>query len=314
MGIKRWGVANGSIPDSITVVLRTKVGYKTPGGAFKAKAAFVTDTKSKGSLDTAKRWADGYGAGKTGNPEVVTQDNDTFPSLRVVDLDARSEGGRAWKAITPEGWYVDLREDVILDVFKAGCVMQKHPDGGLNLEGPFRWVKYGTQMRIALLDSDIYREIAVSNQLKAKAKIGLKDIEIGGVYLSSGRKVAVYLGRVVFKGKKSLAWVHLNFYGDEDKDPAKATPAGLQAKFNEVVKDHHWAFEVTQSCGYSEKIGIVKVPPDPDKWFDYGHQFDWVEDPVATAQAKFQNTRLDYYNRISVPVLVKTKIHPLTWL
>jgi len=311
MAVKRYGIAAGSIPEKITAVLRTKVGYKTPGGDFKAKAAFVTGADSKSSIETSKRWAESYGPGKTSKPEVVTQDNKVIPHLRAVDLDERGEGGRAWKVLTPEGWYVDLREDVILDVFKAGCKMSKHPDGGLLLEGPFQWVKYGTQTRIVLVNSDIYREISESNDLKKLAKIRSTDLVVGGVYVSSSRKVGVYIGKVLFKGKKCFAWVSLCFYGD--KDPLKASQAEIVAEFKQA-QGYAWCYQVAQSFNFTSKIGDIAVPPNPEKWFDYREQYDWVEDVAATAEAYRKNRSLPHWQQIEVPVKIQKVTRPLTWL
>ena len=50
MAMKRYGIAAGSIPEKIAAGLRTKVGYDTPGGTFKAKAAFVTAHASRFDL------------------------------------------------------------------------------------------------------------------------------------------------------------------------------------------------------------------------------------------------------------------------
>jgi hypothetical protein len=55
---KRHGEAKGSILGTLRVILRDLVGYKTPAGTFRARAAFVTDPAAKTSLGTATYWAE----------------------------------------------------------------------------------------------------------------------------------------------------------------------------------------------------------------------------------------------------------------
>ena len=159
---KRYGTAKGCIPAELRIVLRNQAEHMTPAGKFVMRGAYVTDAKSTAALGTATLWAgrEYPGPGHTLRPTIITVKNNPIPSLRVLDIDFRGEGGRAWKVETPEGFYVDLREDVFIECLRARCAMKNSPCGGLRIYGPFRWVKWGSQMRLALMDSDLYREIA----------------------------------------------------------------------------------------------------------------------------------------------------------
>ena len=125
------------------------------------RAAFVTDPAYPKSLEKAKEWAKWWGGPE---PEVIRVPGVEVPWVEVVSCESRGEGGRAWKVMTPEGWYVDLREDVFFDVFFKGDFTKG--ENGIVFPGPFRWVRNVTQVRLALVDSDLYREI------EAKAKKG----------------------------------------------------------------------------------------------------------------------------------------------
>lgn len=273
--------ARGDIPATLRVILRDFADYQTPAGKFRARAAFVTDPASKTSLNTATLWAKhGYGEGTTKAPEVVEAENGPIQFLRVIDIDVRGEGGRAWKVMTPQRWYVDLREDVFLDCLKARCVMQNdQQDGGLVIQGPFRWVRFGTQMRLALINSDLYRQIEQSAKAKADPvpKIRTKDLTIGGVYISSGDWVVpvVFLGRVRVQGQVRLAFLEASAADRPDGWMRKGLVGLLQQTFRDTISEQFLPgsrragtelakFPVTLLSSHSltRQIGAIAVPTD----------------------------------------------------
>ncbi|MFA6234135.1 MAG: hypothetical protein WC824_08115 [Bacteroidota bacterium] len=247
----------GKIPESLTVVLRDTSSFETPAGIIQVREAFVSDANSKSS-DTAWTWA--KMAHCAGDPEVLSLPNDSIPHLRLVDLEARSEGGRTWKVITPEGWYVDLREDVILDLIRAGSSVKTHPDRGILWEGPFRWVKYGTRMRLALIDSVLYREIqAFQNQVRVPTSpvARIKDLTVGGIYITATTvdyaDPHVYLGRVSYEGKRKFA-----FYVSEGNSLQNCEKEFLRVVHSSSVSPICVTLKGTHR--FREQIGSVQVP------------------------------------------------------
>lgn len=311
----RYGIAEGQIPTSLTVVLKTAVEYDTPAGKIKAQAAFVTDTATESSLEVAKTWAN-RNPGATDSPRIVTIPNDPILGLRILDLDVRCEGGRAWKVLTPEGWYVDLREDVILDIIRARTLIETHLDGGFYVAGPFRWVKFGTQMRLALMDSDLYREIEVSNKLKNTTKIGIRDLVPGEVYLGRKQdKALVFVGHVRFKGKKCQAWINLHGGRGSPKNFLEMTDADFQEIYNKDQKGYYFVMDVTTSPSVTTQIGKVHLPANPAKWFDYSGCYIQEVDTIATEAAKQRLVRLGArYSSWPNSVYKDVLKYPLEWL
>ena len=284
MSLTKYGTAKGSIPKDLVVVLRDTVPYETPVGTITACAAFVTDAASKTALDTAKDWADGYrGAGATKTPMIVTCPNAPIPHLRVVNLEERGEGGRAWKVLTPENWYVDFREDVFLDVLKAKCTMVTHPNGGLLIQGPFKWVKYGTQMRLALINSDLYREIeAYEAAIKSPKPKKIKNLIVGGIYTTDPRfkdtvYPVVFLGNVRYAGEKFLAFL-------APGNTLLCWTQGLQEHFDALV-----TFSPQPQCflqrnhSLVEQIGTVTLPASRKRW----RYMDVFWNPLDSSQVEW---------------------------
>jgi hypothetical protein len=105
--------------------------------------------------------------------------------VRVVGLERRLEGGRAYKAVLPFGdFYVDLREDVLLDTLLTVGV---EPGGVLN--GEYVFGKVRSQMKLVRVGSDLH-EVLYESMRRAEMKpIGKDDITYGGVYeTKSGTK------------------------------------------------------------------------------------------------------------------------------
>lgn len=207
------------VPTSLRVVLRNKIGYRSDytNRTHKCRPAFVTDADSKKSLETAKTWAKGTrytGPGATGkaDPEVVEAKNTPSEGYRVIDLEERGEGGRAFKVITPEGWLVDMREDTFMPaILKRGLA----PDG--TIPGTFLWVRLGTQIRLVEKDSPLHKRV-LKEQAKQDAKdskVKLKELVIGGVYGGEVAGVNVYVGRLRHQGKLKYGWLRIS--GDSPK-------------------------------------------------------------------------------------------------
>jgi len=224
--------AKGSIPKKLAVWLRKPIEHKFYRESGVHKAAMVTDADSKPSQVTAERWAKGgqywspAGAYKDNEavPEPDAIDNEPIPWLRVVGLDIRSEGGRAWKVLTPEGYLVDLRDDVLLEVlFNKGV-----PKGG-KIKGPFQWVKLGSQMRIVLVKSTMYKAIQKSQEERAKKKarprMKAADLVVGGLYSTQMGSIKLYFGRVRYKGKLCFLWFEdwLRWRGSENASVEEIT-------------------------------------------------------------------------------------------
>ena len=199
---QRYGTARGFIPERLKVYLRKPTTFMGFRESLVCQEAFYTNASSPS--DVAERWAEFR---NNGTPKIPAQerDNAPIPQLKLVGLDLRNEGGRAWKVLTPENHLVDLREDVFLDVlFETGV-----PADG-TLQGPFRWVVYGSQVRLAIMGSALYRELEQAGKLRKSPKIKDSELVKGGVYHGiNSADLKVFLGYTRYKNKPALVWCWL---------------------------------------------------------------------------------------------------------
>lgn len=155
----------------------------------------VTPTYPVGSdkdsdLIAAKKWAKNNRTSKS-SIKVDVKNNEPLTKIKIISLDVRSQGGRAYKVIIDDKYYVDMREDVVVEAIISVGVSA----GGI-LNGSYIWVKLGSQMRLVRVDSALYEAINESNKLKELKPIPKDELEIGGIYEDRRGEVAVFLGLV----------------------------------------------------------------------------------------------------------------------
>jgi hypothetical protein len=136
----------------------------------------------------------------------IEVDNTPIDSLRWVGIDSRMEGGVAYKVVTPQGWLVDLREDVVLECLHDGSISHSDMIGGRGagtyFTGGFVWVVMGSQSRLVKVGSKLHSELVESDML---GKAGpLTDFEVGGIYQQRNGKQYVVIAKGTAKGKKFL--------------------------------------------------------------------------------------------------------------
>jgi hypothetical protein len=88
---------------------------------FKARSVFVVPNDSDAFKTTASNWASEAQCGRRKAFDTHGFDNDHFKDLRWVGIDSRRGGGVAYKVLTPQGWLVDLHEDVVLECLMEGA-------------------------------------------------------------------------------------------------------------------------------------------------------------------------------------------------
>lgn len=134
---------------------------------------FPVDKDSSTSLNTAREWA-GFSNGQ-GSIKEIERDNDPF-SVSICSMEKRERGGRAYKVITDDGFYFDLREDVLLDV-----LLNSQVKGG-RIECQFIWGKLGSQMKLVRVGSELHKALSQAGERKVTRKIKPADLKLGGIY------------------------------------------------------------------------------------------------------------------------------------
>lgn len=128
------------------------------------------------------------------NPNTQVQelevDNKNITNIQILSLEERGNGGRAYKALV-NNFYVDLREDVVLDAMLQVGIQ---PGGILN--GNYLWAKIGSHTKLIREGSELHRLVLDYMGKNAMKTISKKALEVGGVYQDKKKNKAIFLGYV----------------------------------------------------------------------------------------------------------------------
>lgn len=197
----------GKIPKKLVYYCRpeTQVRFRWSDVGFEDTTAadvtaipmFVADADNPKTNNTAKAWAEQYrwswGAdGKrvesTKPFETVERENTPVSNVRIIGLDIRGQGGRAYQALIDEKYLVDMREDVMLDtMLNVGM--------GVNavLPGEYIFAQIGAEMKLIRVGSKLHEMMIATTSFGEKKII---DTLIPGRIYSSKTKTVLYLGEV----------------------------------------------------------------------------------------------------------------------
>lgn len=148
------------------------------------RETFVVDAENPKTLATATRWARDKGV------TITERENSPIHSLEIVALEIRGEGGRAWKVLIDGLYYVDLRENTLLDALRAA----KGGASGGQLRGPFVWAVVGSRLKLVLVGSKLHAAVIAAGERRVAAPIPSKDLEPGGIYQDKRGNKYLFLG------------------------------------------------------------------------------------------------------------------------
>ena len=195
---------NGNIPEKLKLFvcdpIKITVTYDDSdikiGNSFMASETFVSDAENAKTCATGESWAER--AKTRWNPTTRTYDEGSFRTedvdnvpikdVVITSLEHRGQGGRAYKVIVNQRYYVDLREDVLLD-----AILNVGISAGGKLNGEYIFAKVGSQMKLIRCESALHNELIKAMMIKQSAK--LKNLKIGRVYKNKTTAM-VYLGKV----------------------------------------------------------------------------------------------------------------------
>ena len=110
----------------------------------RVRPTFVVEAENPKTRATAVAWAERrYWSQPVSKAELIERPNVVIPSVELITLDRRSQGGRAWKVLVDDTFYVDLREDTLLDVLLYG-----QDNGQGIIQGPFIWLSMGNGLKL----------------------------------------------------------------------------------------------------------------------------------------------------------------------
>lgn len=237
---KNTNIKLGNIPKRIKIYCRPEESFRhrwddievdqTIAGT-KGFPAFVVDAENTKTHVTAQSWCEQNSYEWKLNPETNRQervlkskdwfiderDNDPITNVRLIGLEHRGNGGRAYKVKIEDKYVFDLREDVLLDI-----LLNANIDQGV-LPGSYVFAKCGAEMKLIRVGSLLHeRMVEATDYWKDEV---ITKFDVGGIYQNKIGRV-IYLGHVYSRGleikwnKTSRRhWNREEFYDDYERDP-----------------------------------------------------------------------------------------------
>jgi hypothetical protein len=142
-------------------------------------------------METGRNWANGWWNQKKVEVKETSRKNDPIKGIKIISLEKRSEGGRAYKVVTPDNFYFDLREDVLMDTMLNAGISK---DGVLN--GTYIWARVRSEMKLVRVGSALHDALLVSTADRTLKKLSYGNLEVGHIYKGKGADQFIFLGYV----------------------------------------------------------------------------------------------------------------------
>lgn len=262
---------------------------------------FIADATNKRTRESGVNWAKRdkriYNEIKkqwemVPEPDHIIEErpNIPFKRPRIIDLDIRGQGGRAYKVILPDKTVMDLRENELLDViFNEGI----EPGGYLNGKYVFACEN---EMKIVRVGSEKYNELLVETSRRNSKSISTKDLKVGYFYETpSGEKMVFggfgkqYVKGLEFLKKPSKVQLWLQY------NPKNYIPAKPEAHFSD------WATKTVKSRKVVKESGKCDLEVDIEKLmleaFEGKKPLEWMLERYDKALLQYnQNNRSVIYS------------------
>lgn len=271
-------IIQGNIPEKITYIYsqtsKVVVGcewdsdWKDPNfedSKIEVTPAFPADTVNPKSIATGESWARSWRMTKQEPIQHKEIENKGITDIRVIRLDKRAKGGRAYKVIA-DGFYVDLREDVLIDAMLKTGVKEE----GI-LQGKFIWARIGSEMKLIREGSAIHKKVLSFMDRKALTKIKNSELEVGGIYTGLKKDKVVFLGFVdtyIYKDldlqTKQTNWRDAKATFNYSKEKQKNLMLFADITYNEkaLFGENFFNLNFRKSQSYLEKVGIFDLGED----------------------------------------------------
>ncbi len=229
--------------------------------------AFCSDSTNAKTMETGRNWAKGgYWVKEKVDVKEANFKNDPIKEIKIISLEKRSEGGRAYKVVTPDNFYFDLREDVLMDTMLNAGISK---NGVLN--GTYIWARVGAEMKLVRTGSDLHKALLVSTADRTLKKLKYGDLEVGHIYKGKGADQYIFLGYVDYT----------ECFFDQEKvpfyNPIKLPPVLIRNEIRNALllwsyHDQHakegfdfndyWSAHVKTSHSFIKDCGKIEVPVD----------------------------------------------------
>lgn len=267
-------IKSGSIPKKLKFFIRREetVHFRWDdiedevGDGIKVSPTYVVDANNKKTHESAERWAkqEYYEQGKSKKHPHTEEERDNKPTsnVRLVNLEFRGNGGRAYKVVVDGRFYFDLREDVLLD-----CILNAGIDKGGLIKAEFLFMVVNAEMKLVRVGSLLHEKMIAADAFKDTKAI--TSFEIGGQYKSK-KTEAVYLGVWETASVETAGNRHSGWQTTADYHITGLKDAGSYHVFFEVTDWRKWGDKdassyslsfVKKPSAYKEKTGQHVVDP-----------------------------------------------------
>jgi hypothetical protein len=321
----------GKIPKRLNFYCRaeTKIRFRWDDVEFEDPSAadvsaipvFITDSENPNTQKTAISWASraqwnwdpvtGKRVDLCQPYALVERDNLPVKSVRIIGLDVRGHGGRAYQALVDEKYLVDMREDVMLDtMLNIGM--------GVNatLPGEYIFAQIGGEMKLIRVGSKLHELMIETTEFGEKKPIAKL---IPGRIYASKTKTVLYLGEV-WHTQISQSYDHRSRqYTSTTVNPTRKLH--LSIVVNHVSSDLksalgddksyftvHVEFAEKQSKAYREELAVIEN-------FDIEVALAEVRRKIEVCYDDSGANRLDrydlsYYSCMNISATTPGWIHP----
>lgn len=252
------------------------------GNKLSVRPTFPYNPESKTAPATAQRWARGW---HRYDEKVEDREPELFKNIEfdvtIMNIEKRSEGGRAYKVYDEDMRMFDLREDQVTEAIRhcgiaaGGRVCGKFTWGILN--GSLKMVLVGGTSHAAMLknmEEMQKREEAV----KTGTALSPDKLQFGHIYKKKDETIHLFLGKVKLAGAKSSSYATLElpqkptFYRDEEISSCGA----------EFIKENNESKRIAQAW--------------PNMTWEERTQFAWIDSMKRTYEEYKDSVPEGYYN------------------
>lgn len=293
----------GSIPENLRFHVRgvSKVRFRwedmeeaqQESKVYDVYPTYVADAANKKTNETGVKWANeapyqldpasGKWVKGKSNATTVDRPNDPIKSVKIMDLEIRGQGGRAYKVLIDEKYYVDLREDVLLDVIFE-CGIEK----GGKLKGEFIFAVVGSQMKLVRVGSLLHDKLIESTAVGKMKEI--KQFVVGTTYVRKSGSY-VYLG--VYNSRKILGEEKVTNtgggYSYRDKRTTVVTGKGPVEQYHLFAREDFVKGGKSDFCTY-----YALIVKKPSSFKSVGAEYD-IADKIPKWMATLRKTCGGYF-------------------
>ncbi len=310
----------GNIPTDLTYFLRKpeKMFFrwddiddieKAETGTF--RSVYVSDATNKKTLESGKDWQKSYN--KDIGDGTLSRPNDPF-KVKIVNLEFRGHGGRAYKVITPDNLYFDLREDVLLDVIRNCDII----DGTPTCE--FIWARVGSEMKLVRVGSILHNRLIESTKTLYTKDLKISELKPGDVCEGRTGSKHILIGKVEHTKVTTDNTVGRYTYGagktvvslDHDTTylwlswPSDIPSFTKGMLFSEILNRPpsrlNWLFEFRKSCNFKTILGNIELPLNVIDVLRKKAIEALVEYQVNSKTPNIRYTSSQFYDKISIRV------------